>query len=205
MGRGGRGHRGRGKPTPERTGPERTCCGCRQTDGRADLVRLTLDPEGQLFVDLRGKLGGRGAWVHAQKACVDAVVSNPGSLARSLRTKPDTSGLAAQLQQRIVAAALEGLSMAAAAGLLVGGRDLLTSALRGGRISGVVLASDAAERTVEGFRAAAPDHVPFVQLPIDATALGARVGKGPRAALGVGHGAAATHLRTQLRRLRHLG
>lgn len=198
-----RGHRGRG--SSPRPGPERTCCGCREPDARDALVRLVEGPDGSLAVDLRGRADGRGAWVHPRAACVAAVEGRPGSVTRSLHATPAAAGLHDRLCEALVAAALDGLSMAAAGGALVGGRDFLVPALREGRVVAVVVANGASERTVEEYRGAAGGDVVFVQLPADADALGARVGKGPRAALGVRSATAATHLLRQLRRLRDLG
>lgn len=199
----GRGHRGAGAaPRPE---PERTCCGCREADGRDALVRLVDGPDGALLVDLRGSRDGRGAWVHPRSACVAAVEARPGSLTRSLHATPAAVGLHEQLCAQLLAAALEGLSMAAAGGALVGGRDFLLPALRDARLAAVVVASGASARTVDEYRTAAPPEVVFLTVPLDAEALGARVGKGPRAVLGVRAASASAHLLRQLRRLRDLG
>ena len=118
---------------------------------------------------------------------------------------PTTDGLKTAVVQAVSSAAQDGLSMAAAAGALVSGRDRLTRALRDGKVEMVVVAHDASERTVDEYRGAARTGIDVVMLPLDTAALGARVGKGPRAALGVRPISASTHLLRQLRRLRDLG
>lgn len=167
-------------------------------------MRLVVDPDGQLVVDYRAKLPGRGAWVHPDAACVAKLEAHPGILTRAFGAPPDTSGLGAEIRRQVEAAMLDGLSMAAAAGALVGGFDALEQAIREGRVGEVVLASDASVRTVGELRALT-EGLPFTPIALDRQALGERVGRGPRAALGVTASRAASHLRKQLRRLRALG
>jgi len=70
--------------------PQRTCIGCRQVDDQRDLVRLVWDEaRGCVVVDERRRLPGRGAWVHAEAACV-AAATKRRAVARALR-RPDAS------------------------------------------------------------------------------------------------------------------
>lgn len=168
-------------------------------------MRVVLDPDGRAVVDYRGKLPGRGAWVHPARACLEVVDRGPAALSRAFKRPVPAPDIGAQVRAAVDAALLDGLSMAAAAGALVGGNDQLTAAIAEGRILEIVVASDAAVRTVEGLVQAAGPTVPFTTVPLDRVSLGKRVGRGPRAALGVTSSRAATHLRRQLRRLRALG
>ena len=185
--------------------PERTCVACREHGDREVLLRIALAPDGSLVVDLRARLPGRGAWLHARRSCVERAEARPEGLRRTLKSQVRTEGLGVAIREAVIRSALDGLSMAAAAGALVGGHDLLEDALANGRISEVVVAVDASERTIADLRKAAGESVAFVRLPLDREALGARVGRGPRAALGVGASRATHHLRMQLRRLLDLG
>jgi predicted RNA-binding protein YlxR (DUF448 family) len=58
-----------------RKGVLRTCIGCRASDSREGLLRLTLsgDPP-QVQPDLERRLGGRGASIHPRRACFSAAV-----------------------------------------------------------------------------------------------------------------------------------
>jgi hypothetical protein len=158
-------------------------------------------------VDLGAKLPGRGAWLHAERECVDELVRAPGALSRALHSDAPLAvvHVPGQLRERVQSAALDGLSQAAAAGALVGGHDRLAAELAQGTVVEVVLASDASPRTVASLREVARPGVEFTALPLDREALGARVGRGSRAALGVRRSRAAAHLLSQLRRLRALG
>jgi predicted RNA-binding protein YlxR (DUF448 family) len=163
-----------------------------------------LDPEGAVAVDLRGRLPGRGAWVHLDAACLRAVEKDGGALARALKSPAAASGLVDAVRAQLGLALLDGLSLAAAGGALVGGADVLLAALRQGEIAELVVASDAAERSVRNLREAAPD-VPATVVDLTRDALGTRIGSPPRAAVGVRPATAASHLLRTLRRLRATG
>ena len=84
----------------------------------------------------------------------------------------------------MTAAILAELSRVAAAGQVIGGHDKLAAALREGQIACVLVARDAARRTVESLRRAAGPSLPFHPLDDTKDALGDRVGQAPRAAVG---------------------
>jgi predicted RNA-binding protein YlxR (DUF448 family) len=67
-----------------RSEPERTCVGCRKAAGKLDLIRIVRTPRGEVLVDADGGAPGRGAYVHADRACATAAIAR-GTLARSLR------------------------------------------------------------------------------------------------------------------------
>lgn len=183
--------------------PIRTCVACREKTHPDDLVRLALAPDGTAVVDFRGRLPGRGAWVHA--ACLPKVEAKPGMLKRGLKVLVPTGPWAETYRSALLRALEDGLSQAAAAGALAGGNHILTTALRDDKVEEVVLAADVAAGTEKKLRAAASERVVFTRLHLDTAQLGDRVGKGPRAALGVRRSRAAIHLQRQLRRLRSLG
>lgn len=175
---------------------------CRETGEDNDLIRLALSPDGVVVVDLRARLPGRGAWLHPR--CVSNAPKRAGSLRKDWGSV-DLAAVPDLVKSQIHRALLDGLSLAAASGALVGGFAVLTAALAAGRIVSVVVADDASERTISGLSAAAGGDIPLVVVPLGKEALGERVGSGSRAALGVTSSRSATHLRRQLRRLRSLG
>ncbi len=188
---------------PER-GPHRTCVACRKEEAREDLLRLVAAPDGSVVVDLRARLPGRGAWVHPDRACVEIASGRRGLLSRALDASVDATSLLERVRAAVESSALDGLSMAAAAGALVGGHDLLEGALRSGEVVEVVVASDASERTIDSLRSSAREGMAFTRVSLGREKLGARVGRGDRAALGILPSRAASPLRRQLRRLRAL-
>ncbi len=49
--------------------PQRTCVGCREVQGKRQLVRVVRQADGRVRIDPTGKAPGRGAYVHAQQNC----------------------------------------------------------------------------------------------------------------------------------------
>ena len=48
----------------------RQCVGCREMKPKKELIRVVRSPEGQVSLDFRGKLPGRGAYVCPDPACL---------------------------------------------------------------------------------------------------------------------------------------
>lgn len=64
--------------------PQRTCIGCRQTLAKRAMLRIVRTPEG-LRVDPTGKLPGRGAYLHENRACWERALK--GALAHALKVE----------------------------------------------------------------------------------------------------------------------
>ena len=78
--------------------PVRTCVGCGAKAGRRELVRLRIEGE-RVVIDRDRKGGGRGAWLHASRSCLEQAVRRR-ALARAFRGKAasiDASALIAGL------------------------------------------------------------------------------------------------------------
>ncbi|MBX2798761.1 MAG: DUF448 domain-containing protein [Myxococcales bacterium] len=191
--------------SPGRRGAERQCVACRRREEPERLVRVVRSPDGKAVVDLRARLPGRGAWVHFEGDCLAAAESKGSLLQRALRGTVDADGLRSEVVAAVNRALLDGLSLASAGGGLVGGRDALVTALQAEEVVELIAADDAAERTLRELIRAAGSGLPCTTLPLDRDALGAQVGAGARAALGVRPIHVCTHLRRQLQRLRLLG
>jgi predicted RNA-binding protein YlxR (DUF448 family) len=65
--------------------PARTCVGCRQEAAKQALIRLVRRPEGGVAVDPTGHATGRGAYLHAERSCVE-IARKKRSLERALHT-----------------------------------------------------------------------------------------------------------------------
>ncbi|MFF1422817.1 YlxR family protein [Streptomyces sp. NPDC058280] len=59
--------------TSDRACPERTCVGCRERAAKSDLLRIVVIEE-QCVPDQRGRLPGRGAYMHPALGCFDLAV-----------------------------------------------------------------------------------------------------------------------------------
>ena len=51
--------------------PVRTCVACRQEAGKGELVRFVRRPDGTAARDQTGRMAGRGAYLHAESACIE--------------------------------------------------------------------------------------------------------------------------------------
>ena len=63
----------------------RTCVACREEAPKRALVRVTRSPSGDVVLDERGKLPGRGAYLCATVACVEKARKTK-ALSRALKT-----------------------------------------------------------------------------------------------------------------------
>lgn len=68
--------------------PMRTCIGCRQAKNKKELIRVVKNKEGQVFVDLTGRQNGRGAYICANKDCLEKTIKTK-SLEKTLKTAID--------------------------------------------------------------------------------------------------------------------
>lgn len=50
--------------------PERQCLGCNVHKPKAELLRVVRTPDGDVCLDFRGKVGGRGAYICYDPACL---------------------------------------------------------------------------------------------------------------------------------------
>jgi predicted RNA-binding protein YlxR (DUF448 family) len=122
--------------------PQRTCAGCGKADERDNLVRLVVDPQGEIAVDLAGGAFGRGAHLHPSAACIEKAARK--GLARAfegVRCEP------AALGSLLVDAAerrLQGLlSSAIRSGAAVIGFEAVDTALGRDELGATVVAHDA--------------------------------------------------------------
>ncbi len=64
--------------------PMRTCIGCRQSKNKKELIRVVRNKEGNVFVDLTGKMNGRGAYICADSNCLEKAIKSK-SLEKTLK------------------------------------------------------------------------------------------------------------------------
>ncbi|WP_082875916.1 YlxR family protein [Nocardia pseudobrasiliensis] len=94
----------RESPTSLRSGPVRTCIGCRKRELAADLLRVVaLSSQDGVAVapDPRHRLPGRGAWLHPSSVCLSTAVRRR-AFGRALRVsgKLDISALEHYVENR---------------------------------------------------------------------------------------------------------
>ena len=66
--------------------PLRKCTGCQEMKSKKEMMRILRTSEGDIVLDLTGKMNGRGAYVCCSMECFEKAVKNKG-LERSLKMK----------------------------------------------------------------------------------------------------------------------
>jgi hypothetical protein len=111
----------------------------------ARLIRFVAGPGGQVVPDLARKLPGRGLWVAATRAAVEAA-ARKGLFARAAKARlaapPD---LADQVEHLLRARLLAGLGLARKAGELTLGFEKVLATIRAGKAAWLIEASDGSE------------------------------------------------------------
>lgn len=163
----------------------RTCVGCQEKYEPEKLVRVVVDPNGNVFVDRFHKAPGRGAYCCFDRECLEKAEKIRG-FQRALKS-PQIKIVVADLAEQIVMALekriIDLLSIAAVAKDTVSGMDSLGRA--GDRVKGFVLASDVASATEKKVRQwASARALPVVEYG-DAETLGRTQSKPARVAIGV--------------------
>ena len=129
---------------PRKGGPgaERLCVVTRTVKPVDDLIRFVVGPDG-IVPDLKRKLPGRGLWITADKPTLrDAITRNvfARGFKREIRATAELIDLTELLLQR---AALDALSIAGKAGLVLTGFAKVEAAIARESIVGLVHAADA--------------------------------------------------------------
>ena len=110
----------------------------------ARLVRFVAGPEGQVVPDLARKLPGRGLWVAADRASVEAA-ARKGLFSRAAKAKlAAAADLADQVENLMLRRLLDGLGLAKRAGDLISGFEKVASSVSAGKAAWLIEASDGA-------------------------------------------------------------
>jgi len=109
---------------------------------RERLIRFAAGPDGEVTPDLAGRLPGRGLWVAADRASVEAA-ARKGLFSRAAKARLKADPALADLVERLLLRRLlDGLGLARRAGELVFGFEKVLSAVSGGRAAWLVEALD---------------------------------------------------------------
>ena len=110
----------------------------------AGLIRFVPGPEGVVVPDLARKLPGRGLWVAADRASVEAA-ARKNLFARAAKAKVGApQDLADTVESLLRRRLLAGLGLARKAGEITSGFEKVSQAIAGGRAQWLVEASDGA-------------------------------------------------------------
>jgi len=128
---------------PAKAGKERRCILSGEVMPAEQLVRFVAGPDGGLVPDLAEKLPGRGLWVEARRDVFEKAAKK-GLFSRAARQSVSVPDGLAELTGKLLAKrALESLSLARRAGVLVSGLDRVLELIGKGKALAVVEAADA--------------------------------------------------------------
>jgi predicted RNA-binding protein YlxR (DUF448 family) len=187
---------------------QRTCLGCRAVCNQDQVVRYVLSPQGEVLVDYRRKLPGRGAYTCLDRSCIETAVRR-NQFDRAFKgragSRPDegelTAALADQILERIVAL----LGMSRKSAKAVSGSNLVLSALGGhGRISFVLLAEDVSAGIADKVIGKADRmKIPCFRL-LTKDFMGQVMGKGERSVIALASGPLAKAIMVELVRYKQI-
>jgi len=130
------------EPSPKE--PLRQCLVTRERLPKEVMIRFVQGPEGDVVPDLAAKLPGRGAWVVADRAAIEAAAKK-GLFARAFGGPVRVpEGFADRIEALLVRRLLDLLGQARKAGVLVLGSTSVQTAARAGEIAALIEASDGA-------------------------------------------------------------
>lgn len=137
--------------TPEQKAKAKTVRRCIATgeaiEATTPALRLVLGPDGVPVVDLKARLPGRGAWVHADRKALVAAIDRR-CLARAFKGARleafDGDAFVAHAHAQIRQAVLGRLGLALRAGQLITGFEKVREGLKHGKVAVLVTASDGA-------------------------------------------------------------
>lgn len=191
----------------EERGPQRTCLGCRKAFARNDLLRFVLAPQGELLVDYKGRLPGRGAYTCVDRDCIAEAVRRrqfPRTFKREPLPVADdfiTLELSRQIQERICGL----LGMARKAHQLLSGSSLVLDRLSAGApLAFILIASDVSDGIGQKVVGRATNRSVRFYRMFEKEFLGRLLGTGQRSVLALVPGSLAKAIRVELERYQRI-
>lgn len=183
--------------------PQRTCVACRTVADKKLLLRFVLAPDGQVVVDYRQQLPGRGLYTCFNLQCLgQAVKRNSFHRVFGATTQPvELTDLQGQLQRALYQRIKGLILMARKAGQLIAGSNMVLDALKGSvPPTAVVMATDITENMKQKVDSTAKRQQIFCTQLFDKVSLGQMLGKPERSVVAIQDGALATLLKSELNR-----
>ncbi len=128
----------------DEAGSERTCVVTGTKDVPEAMLRFALSPDGSVAPDIRRELPGRGVWTRLSFETVERAASRQ-AFSRAFRAKAEApASLAETVDALLERDALQSLSIANKAGLVVAGAFKVDAAIESGAVAGLIQAADGA-------------------------------------------------------------
>jgi predicted RNA-binding protein YlxR (DUF448 family) len=124
---------------------ERLCIATREVRPIGELIRFVVGPDGAVVPDLKRRLPGRGVWITANRPLIEQVVRRR-AFGRAFKADVRVSlGLADELEQLLARSALNALSVAHKAGLVLLGFAKIEAAAATAPLVALIRARDAGQ------------------------------------------------------------
>ena len=132
------------RTSSDAAGSERTCIVTGTKDVPNAMLRFALSPDGSVVPDIRRKLPGRGVWTRLSFETVSRAAAKQ-AFSRAFRAKVEAPAALAEIVGALLERdALQSLSIANKAGLVVAGAFKVDSAIEAGGVVALIQASDGA-------------------------------------------------------------
>jgi predicted RNA-binding protein YlxR (DUF448 family) len=212
----GRGAASNGKVRGDQTeGPERRCILSGEHEAREGLIRLAISPDGDVLPDVLARAPGRGAWIGVTRSELETAIAKgklKGALTRAFKGTalriPDE--LPAMIEAALIRAVTDRLGLELRAGKILTGSDRIAEHARGGQVTWLAHAADAApdgsRKLDQAWRVGREEEgsgMTGVTLPLDRAALSVALGRENVVHLAMTESAAAKRLNIPLVRLLH--
>ena len=188
-------------------GPQRTCISCRQSKKPEQLIRYVVAPDGELMVDYRQRLPGRGAYTCIDLECLKNAVERK-QFQRSFRGRCREASfdfLSAALTQALEQKIVNLLGMGRKSGQVISGSNAVIAALRqDSGLSLVIIAHNISTAIAEKIEVLSARHQVNCSQLFSKDLLGQILGKGERSVVAVQAGALADAILIELQRYTQL-
>ncbi len=136
------------KPQHSDDMPERRCVASGEALGPHQLIRFVADADGFIFPDVGSKLGGRGAYIKADRDVLAKAITS-GQLKKSLSADHVADDMTDIVETLLVKRCQEHIALARRSGLAIGGGGKIRAA---GDVNGLLIADDASAREARALR-----------------------------------------------------
>lgn len=127
----------------------RTCLACRKKAPKQQLCRFVRSLDGEICFDEKGELPSRGAWLCANRACLQKAAEKR-ILFRKEKTLPIVGpALVAMVQERLKKSVLANLGLQKRMGQIEAGRDAVKRKIQDGQASLILFSKDLAGRSLD--------------------------------------------------------
>lgn len=188
-------------------GPQRTCVACRESKKQDQLVRYVVAPDGELVLDYRHRLPGRGAYTCIDFNCLKAAIDR-NQFQRTFRGRcgeVDFNSLSSELTRSVEQKIINLLGMGRKSGQVTSGSNAIIAALRQNtELSLVIVTNDISIAIAEKIKVLAARHQVECRQLFSKNLLGQILGKGERSVVAVQAGALADAILIELQRYTQL-